>query len=77
MNAGERSVDAVRSAGTAVLSQHPEIKLEYFELSDPKTLRPVREINGSVRLAVAAFLGGARLIDNMLWTAGDSDLTHG
>ena len=40
---------------------------EYLEARDPEDLRPVAELNGHpVLVAVAARVGGARLIDNVL-----------
>jgi pantoate--beta-alanine ligase len=43
------------------------IDLEYLEARDPETLEPVEEISGhEVLVAVAARVGGARLIDNVL-----------
>jgi len=43
------------------------IEPEYLEARDPELLEPVAELNGSpVLVAVAARVGGARLIDNVL-----------
>jgi pantoate--beta-alanine ligase len=43
------------------------IEPEYFEARDPEDLSPVAELNGRpVLIAVAARVGGARLIDNVL-----------
>ena len=43
------------------------IEPEYLEARDPDDLAPVAELNGRpVLLAVAARVGGARLIDNVL-----------
>ena len=43
------------------------IEPEYLEARDPDDLTPVAELNGRpVLLAVAARVGGARLIDNVL-----------
>jgi pantoate--beta-alanine ligase len=39
--------------------------IDYVELCDAGTLRPVREAKGSLRLLVAARLGRTRLIDNI------------
>jgi len=39
--------------------------VEYLELRDSKTLRPVTELSGQARLLVAVNLGGVRLIDNI------------
>jgi pantothenate synthetase len=39
--------------------------LEYFELVDPDTIRPVDVVNAPVRAALAAWIGKTRLIDNL------------
>jgi pantothenate synthetase len=38
---GERDAAAIKCRAAAVLQHAPEIKLEYFELMDPNTIRPV------------------------------------
>jgi len=58
----ERSVqDALRT-----LSAAPEIQVEYFEAVDPGTFDPVEKMAGSVRIVTAVWVGGVRLIDNLL-----------
>lgn len=46
--------------------QLPQGRLDYFEIVDPDTMQPVARIEGPVVLAVAMYLGGTRLIDNLL-----------
>jgi pantoate--beta-alanine ligase len=49
------------------------IEPEYVEARDPDELTPVAELNGRpVLLAVAARVGGARLIDNVLIVPGET-----
>jgi pantoate--beta-alanine ligase len=47
----------------------PEIKLEYYEITDFETLKPIFEYdkNKKTALIVAAHLGGIRLIDNLVF----------
>ncbi len=54
---------------TERFSAHESFRLEYFELSDPVTLQPVRgrKPSGPVVACIAAFLGEVRLIDNMVY----------
>lgn len=48
--------------------RHPEIRVEYLELVDPRSIQPVERIEGSVLVAAAIWIGGTRLIDNVLWS---------
>jgi pantoate--beta-alanine ligase len=64
--AREESLAAAIEAARAELAA-AGIEPEYVEARDPDDLTPVAELNGSpVLLAVAARVGGARLIDNVL-----------
>jgi pantoate--beta-alanine ligase len=56
---------AVKQAALPSLT-HPGIRLEYFEIVDPVWMEPVELIKGPVRIAIAAWLGPVRLIDNIL-----------
>jgi pantoate--beta-alanine ligase len=56
----------VRHRALAELAAHPQIRVEYFEIVDPGSMQPVERIAGPVRLALAAWLGETRLIDNVL-----------
>ena len=63
---GERKVHALIEAGKQVFAQEPSVKLDYFEIVDPGTLEPVNDFSRPVLVAVAAFVGKARLIDNVV-----------
>ena len=64
--AREESLDAGLAAARAELDG-AGIEPEYLEARDPDDLTPVAELNGRpVLIAVAARVGGARLIDNVL-----------
>jgi pantothenate synthetase len=52
-----------------MFSEAPECRLEYFEVVDPATLRPVERAENSVLVIGAMWMGTTRLIDNMLWHA--------
>ncbi|MFC1780906.1 pantoate--beta-alanine ligase [Planctomycetota bacterium] len=49
-----------------VLQQKPSIEIEYISIVDAKRLTDIDKIAGEVLVAVAARLGPARLIDNIL-----------
>ena len=63
---GERKVRALIEAGTQVFAQVPSVRLDYFEIVDPETLDPLDDLSRTALVAVAAFVGKARLIDNIL-----------
>ena len=47
--------------------KHTGVRLEYFEIVEPRTLKPVELIGGPVLIAGAMWVGSTRLIDNMPW----------
>ncbi len=56
---------AARDAALALLRQEPRIELDYLEIVDPRSFRPVADDHrGPARVLVAARLGATRLIDN-------------
>jgi len=63
---GERNAIALIAAGKQVLAQEPAVRLDYFEIVDPTTLDPIQELTSPALVAVAAFVGSTRLIDNIL-----------
>jgi pantoate--beta-alanine ligase len=65
---GERKVQALIEAGKQVFAEDPSVRLDYFEIVDPETLDPVDRLSHSALVAVAAFVGKARLIDNVVLT---------
>ena len=60
---GERDAQVIRAAGLDVLREH---NVEYLEVVDARTMQPVATIDASVRIVTAVWLGGVRLIDNVL-----------
>jgi len=63
---GERSVAMLIERGKRVLAEEAAVRKDYLEIVDPDTLEPVEEVKGTVLVAVAAFVGNTRLIDNIL-----------
>ncbi len=61
------SLAELQEKGTAFYKNDADIKLEYFKICDPKTLvdLQIKEGHGAIAL-VACFVGGIRLIDNMV-----------
>jgi pantoate--beta-alanine ligase len=63
---GERDAACLASAGKQVMSQEPSVRLDYFEVVAPDTLDPVADISQGALVAVAAYVGTTRLIDNVV-----------
>ena len=61
---GERNSDRLIEVGKQVFEDEPSVRLDYFEIVDPETLEPVVTVRGAALVAVAAFAGTTRLIDN-------------
>jgi pantoate--beta-alanine ligase len=55
--------------GRAVIALEPQVRLDYFEIVDPDTLEPVDRIVQPTLVAVAAYVGSTRLLDNVVLMA--------
>jgi pantoate--beta-alanine ligase len=63
--AGERRGDALRQAMRGTLESEPLARADYVSVADPESFRELEGVNGPALLALAAFLGRTRLIDNL------------
>jgi len=61
---GERIAARLIAAAKEVFAREPQVVLDYFEIVDPDTLDPVERISQKTLVAVAAYAGSTRLIDN-------------
>jgi pantoate--beta-alanine ligase len=66
VDTGERDVQVLADAGKQIVSDEPAAKLDYFEIVDPETLEPAADLTNGALVAVAAWIGTTRLIDNLL-----------
>jgi pantoate--beta-alanine ligase len=64
--AGERSAAAIESGVRDRVAAQPLVDLEYAEVRDARSLEPRATLDGEVVVAVAAKVGRARLIDNVV-----------
>jgi pantoate--beta-alanine ligase len=71
IKAGERDSAAVQTAMRQVLGDAGINRIDYVEVVDPDTMQPVPRADQPVLLALAAHVGPARLIDNLLVSSGD------
>jgi pantoate--beta-alanine ligase len=69
VRSGESSAEPLHAAMLSVFATDPETTLDYAAIVDPNTLLPVADISQGALLAVAAWIGTTRLIDNTLLPA--------
>jgi len=67
--AGE-GAPAVQEAAEAVLDAEKDVRLDYLALVDPDTFGPLDRSSERALLAVAAYVGSTRLIDNVTIALG-------
>jgi pantoate--beta-alanine ligase len=67
---GERSAKVIESRMRHFLESYPEVKPEYIALAEPDALAPVSEVEATSVVALAARIGSARLIDNIVLGEG-------
>jgi pantoate--beta-alanine ligase len=65
-NTGERDSDRLLSEGRRKLATEPEVRLDYLSIVHPETLEPLENVASGALIAVAAYVGTTRLIDNIL-----------
>jgi pantoate--beta-alanine ligase len=63
---GESSASNLIVAGRQEFADKPSVRLDYFEIVNPDTLDPIQAIEDHALIAVAAYVGSTRLIDNLL-----------
>jgi pantoate--beta-alanine ligase len=66
---GEVRAERLHECALRVLQAEAGAKLDYLEIVDPETLDPVAESSHGALVAVAAYFGATRLIDNLLLPA--------
>ncbi len=62
----ERDAQRLIAAGKAIFASELGARLDYLEIVDPDTLDPIATIAAPTLVAVAAFVGTTRLIDNVV-----------
>jgi len=67
---GERNAARLMAAGKDELARERGVRLDYFEIVDPETLDAVQDIGKGALVAVAAYVGTTRLLDNILLRQG-------
>ena len=63
---GERGAEKLLAAGRAEVALEEAGRLDYFEIVDAESLDAVEKVESGTLVAVAAFVGTTRLLDNIL-----------
>jgi len=67
---GEKDPNVYRKKMEEFIKSEPHVKkIDYIEIVDGETLKPVKEVKEGTLIALAVFVGNARLIDN--WLVGE------
>ena len=72
---GERDARAVRGVLVETLASEPAVRIDYAEIVDATTLKEVDRIEHDTLIALAAFVGKTRLIDNIAISVHDDATT--
>ena len=72
LQAGERDPGELRDLAAATIAAEPAARLDYAELVEEATFEPATAVRGELVLAVAAWVGGTHLIDNLQISATDA-----
>jgi len=67
---GERSTARLIALGQEALSKEPAARLDYLTIVDPDTLEAIESVERPALLAIAAWIGSTRLIDNEILIPG-------
>lgn len=75
VRSGERNGAVLRKAVEEVILTGGDLEIDYISTVDAATLSPVDQLPDRFVVAVAVFFGMARLIDNMIVTITEGDVT--
>ncbi len=71
---GERDSLKIKSEIYKIIYSHKLLKMDYVEIVSLKDLKPINKIKNKALLALAVYLGKARLIDNTILGGSNEDL---
>jgi pantoate--beta-alanine ligase len=66
-DAGEQEAGKLVAAGREEFAKESSVRLDYFEIVDRDKLDPVEDISAGALVAVAAYVGSTRIIDNIVF----------
>ncbi|MBI5078697.1 pantoate--beta-alanine ligase [Candidatus Saganbacteria bacterium] len=65
IESGEKDHKKILLRVRSFIGTEPRVRLDYVNLVNPETLEDIKELKGKALIAVAAYLGKTRLIDNL------------
>jgi len=63
---GTEGTNQLIEAARQVFADEPEVRVDYVAIVNPETLESVENVRNGALIAVAAYVGSTRLIDNLL-----------
>ena len=66
IRSGEKNAKNIIKKMRALIEKEPSIKIDYISIVDTKLLKSVPVVKDEVLIALAAFAGKTRLIDNII-----------
>jgi pantoate--beta-alanine ligase len=66
IEAGTKSAEKVIQTMRAMIESQPHTRIDYVEIVEATTLEPLTTLTGECLIALAVFVGQARLIDNLV-----------
>ncbi|MCZ7532309.1 MAG: pantoate--beta-alanine ligase [Acidimicrobiia bacterium] len=77
IESGMEDASRIRATARSVIEDMPGVELEYVEVADAHSAAPVETIVGDSFVAIAARVGGVRLIDNVVVEAETMTVDRG
>jgi pantoate--beta-alanine ligase len=68
---GERRVDVLVARAKEMIEAEPHTRIQYVQVVDEETMTDIDEVSPKAVMAMAVFVGQARLIDNMRLLPGE------
>ncbi|MDX1521826.1 MAG: pantoate--beta-alanine ligase [Anaerolineae bacterium] len=68
---GEREAKTLRQMMERIINAAPLAKIDYISIADPTTLAELEIVENGALLSMAVWVGGVRLIDNLMVTISD------
>lgn len=74
IRSGERRPETILAEMRQLISREPQARIDYIEVVDPDGFTPAARVEGRALIALAVWIGRARLLDNLLLEESPSGL---